>query len=90
MIYEYMELGDGTIITHSELKGKGEKRYVEVFFEREREEGGIYSACCKVPPYKWIYNQYFTKKELAFFVDFLEHNAPLLFECAEHGGINIA
>lgn len=90
MLYMYLELGDGTMVAHSELKGKGEKRYVEVQFERPRDEGGFCSARCKVPPYKWLFNEHFTKKELAFFNEFLRHNAGSLFEYAQCGGVQNA
>ena len=90
MFYMYLELGDGTLVAHSELKGKGEKRYIEVEFERARDEGGLCSARCQVPPYKWLFNEHFTKKELAFFNEFLRHNAGSLFEYAQCGGVQNA
>ena len=90
MFYPYVELADGTMIAHSETKNSEEGKSVEVQFERPRDEGGFYSARCKLPSYKWIFNEYFSDNDLAFFEEFLEHNAHTLFKYAECGDIQIA
>lgn len=90
MFYQYLELGDRTLISHSEIKNKDGDKFIEIQFERPREKGGFYSARCELPSYKWIFNEYFTKKDLDFFEEFLSHNAHTLFKYAECGGIKIA
>ena len=90
MFYQYVELADQTIIAHSDLIEKDGTKCVEVQFERPREKCGFYSARCELPSYKWIFNEYFTKKDLDFFEEFLSHNAHTLFKYAECGGIQIA
>lgn len=90
MFYQYVELADGTLISHSDIKNSESGKSVEVQFEKPRDEGGFYSARCELPSYKWIFNEHFTDKDLHFFKEFLEHNAHTLFKYAECGGIQIA
>lgn len=90
MMYEYMTLNDETSIFHSELKERNGKQFVEVQFEKPREEGGFYSARAELPSYKWIFNEYFSKDELDFFIEWLSHNAHTIFKYAACGGIQIA
>lgn len=90
MFYDYVELADRTLIAHSEIKLKDENKTIEVQFERPRAEGGFCSARCELPSYKWIFNEYFSDEDIAFFEEFLSHNAHTLFKYAECGGIQIA
>ncbi len=86
MMYEYMELSDETLITHSQLLGDGENKTVQVHFERP-VEGGFDTARCELPSYKWIKREGFTDDEIKNFTRFLENNAHLIFRFAENGGI---
>ncbi len=90
MFYQYVELADGTLISHSDIKNSESGKSVEVQFEKPREEGGFYSARCELPSYKWIFNEYFSADDLNFFEEFLSHNAQTLFKYAACGGIKIA
>ena len=90
MFYQYVELADKTLIAHSDLKKQGDGKVVEVQFERPRTEGGFCSARCELPSYKWIFNEFFSDEDLAFFEKFLSHNAHTIFKYADCGGIKIA
>ena len=50
MMYEYMELPDQTLITHSQLIEKDGQETVQVHFERPKE-GGFDVARCELPSY---------------------------------------
>ncbi len=85
-MYEYRELPDETLITHSQLLGDGENKIVQVHFERP-VAGGFDTARCELPSYQWIKREGFTDDEIEQFTRFLEHNAHLIFRFAESGGI---
>ena len=89
MMYPYMTLGDGTEIVHSHIIVDGDERKVQVHFERPTENG-FDDARFELPSYKRLYGSGFSEEELAFFEEFLRHNAHLLYRYAESGGINIA
>ena len=82
MFYEYLELEDETSVSYSEIKEKGNVKFIEVQFERPRNEGGFYSARCELPSNKWVFNEFFSEKDLKFFNDFLKHNANTIFKYA--------
>lgn len=90
MMYPYMVLADGTEIVHSQLlKDQAGNASVEVHFERPKE-GGFDSARCSLPSYTWELREGFSNQEIAFFEEFLKHNAHLFFRFAEKGGIGCA
>lgn len=89
MMYGYITLPDNTEIVHSELRTRNGENYVEVHFERPIN-GGFKSARCELPSYKWLFNDGFSKDEIAFFNKFLKHNAHTIFEFAANGGSKIA
>ncbi len=86
MIYPYMTLSDDTEITHTHLFEENGQNTVEVHFERPTDNG-FESARCSLPSYKWILREGFTDDEIAFFDEFLRHNAHLIFKFAQNGGI---
>ena len=86
MMYEYMELPDQTLITHSQLIEKDGQETVQVHFERPKE-GGFDVARCELPSYTWLKRDGFTSADMEKFTEFLEHNARLLFRYAENGWI---
>lgn len=90
MFYPYLTLADETSVSHTETKERDEQKYIEVQFERPREEGGFCSARCELPSYRRIFNEYFNESEIEFFNEFLSHNAYTLFKYADCGGIEIA
>ena len=90
MMYPYMTLADGTEIVHSQLlKDQEGSACVEVHFERPKE-GGFDMARCSLPSYSWEIREGFADEEMAFFEEFLRHNAHLFFQYAERGGIGCA
>lgn len=89
MMYSYLEFNDETLVTHSQILNKNGKDSVEVHFERPSDDG-FASARCVLPEYEWKFNDGFSDKEIAFFKEFLENNAHLLFRYAAQGGIKIA
>lgn len=86
MMYEYMELPDQTLITHSQLIEKDGQKTVQVHFERPKA-GGFDMARCELPSYVWLKRDGFSDEEIERFTELLQHNAHLLFRYAECGGI---
>lgn len=89
MMYPYITLDDETEITHSHIIEHGDAQLVEVHFERPAEHG-FDSARCVLPTYQWKFSEGFSNEELAFFDEFLRHNAHLLYRYAAQGGIHCA
>jgi len=87
MMYPYITLADETEITHSHIIERDGVQTVEVHFERPAESG-FDSARCVLPSYQWKFNEGFTQEEIAFFDEFLQHNAHLLYRYAAQGGIH--
>ncbi len=89
MMYPYITLADETEITHSHIIERDGVQTVEVHFER-LAESGFDSARCVLPSYQWKFNEGFSREEIAFFDEFLQHNAHLLYRYAAQGGIHCA
>ncbi len=89
MMYPYITLSDETEITHSHIIERDGVQTVEVHFERP-VESGFDSARCVLPSYQWKFNEGFSREEIAFFDEFLQHNAHLLYRYAAQGGIHCA
>ena len=89
MMYPYMTLADGTLITHSHLLSDGENKTVEVHFERPKPYG-FDMARCVLPTYEWIVRDGFTDDEIHKFERLLQDGAHIFFKYAESGGIAIA
>ena len=89
MLYPYLTLWDDTEICHSQIMEKDGKPVVEVHFEKP-VESGFCSARCTLPDYTWQFSEGFSEKEIAFFDEFLRHNAHLLIKYAGTGGIHCA
>ena len=89
MLYPYLTLWDDTEICHSQIMEKDGKPVVEVHFEKP-VESGFCSARCTLPDYTWQFNEGFSEKEIAFFDEFLRHNAHLLIKYAGTGGVHCA
>jgi len=62
------------------------EQYIEVHFERPLQTGGFDSARCVLPSYEWLYNEGYSEREIAFFNEWLSHNAHTLFKYAGSGG----
>lgn len=89
MMYPYITLADDTLITHSHLLVDGEKKSVEVHFERPKPYG-FDEARCSLPTYEWIIRDGFTDNEIALFEQMLKSSAHMFFKYAENGGLDIA
>ncbi len=89
MMYPYITLADETEITHSHIIERDGVQTVEVHFERP-VESGFDSARGVLPSYQWKFNEGFSREEIAFFDEFLQHNAHLLYRYAAQGGIHCA
>lgn len=89
MMYPYMTLADETLITHSHLLGDGEKKSVEIHFERPKPYG-FDMARCVLPSYEWIIKEGYTDDEIIKFERLLQDGAHTFFKYAELGGLNIA
>ena len=89
MMYPYITLADETEIVHSQIMEDNGIQTVEVHFERPTEQG-FDSARCVLPSYQWKFKEGFSSEEIAFFEEFLRHNAHLLYRYAAQGGIHCA
>ena len=89
MMYAYLTFEDDTLVTHSEIREKDSKKYIDVYFEKP-VEGGFCSANCQLPSYTWTMKEGYSDKEIAFFTEWLEHNAGTIFKYAACGGLQIA
>jgi hypothetical protein len=78
MLYSYLELPDGTLVTHSNVC---EDNTVEVRVERPIE-GGFNTALCTLPSFRWSEQDGFSDDELADLDDLVRHNAPLIMRYA--------
>ena len=88
-MYPYITLADETEIVHSQIMEDNGIQTVEVHFERPTEQG-FDSARCVLPSYQWKFKEGFSSEEIAFFEEFLRHNAHLLYRYAAQGGIHCA
>lgn len=79
MLYDYVELADGTRITHSEVLADNT---IKIKIERPRENG-FDRACCHVPFREWESASGFSVLELDKLRRFLSNNAPLIWDFAE-------
>ena len=89
MMYPYITFSDSTEVTHSQIIERDGIQVVEVHFERPKN-GGFDSARCALPSYRWMLQDGFSDEEMAFFDEFLHHNAHLFYRYAEQGGIGCA
>ena len=89
MMYPYITLNDGTLITHSHLKEENGLKIVNVHFERPID-GGFDMARCSLPSYEWIIRDGYTDEEIAKFERFLRRAAHSFYKYAEMGGLDIA
>lgn len=86
MMYPYITLPDNTEITHSHIIQRDGIEMVEVHFERPKD-GGFDSARCVLPSYQWKFEEGFSKEDMSFFGELLQHNAHLFYRYAKQGGI---
>ena len=85
MLYNFMELPDETIISHSEILNKDGKEQVKVYIEKPIY-GGFATATCYLPDYDWSDIKGFTDAEMEYLKDIVESEAHMIFEFAANGG----
>lgn len=89
MLYNFMELPDETIISHSEILNKDGKEQVKVYIEKPIDDG-FANATCWLPDYKWEDVAGFTDDEMIHLKDIVESEAHMIFEFARCGGFENA
>lgn len=89
MLYNFMELPDKTIISHSEILDRNGKEQVKVYIEKPIY-GGFATATCWLPDYEWLDVSGFTDEENAHLKDIIESEAHMIFEFARTGGFDNA
>ena len=91
MLYTYMTIeSDQTIVSHSQIIVENNVEKVIINFERPNRTGDFDNARCELPSYTWLYNEGYSKEELSFFTELVEHNAHLFYKYAKCGGLKIA
>jgi hypothetical protein len=89
MLYNFMELPDKTIISHSEILRKDGKDCVKVYIEKPIY-GGFATANCYLPDYEWTEKEGFSDKQMKYLQEFLESTAHIIIELARTGGFDNA
>ncbi|MBR5379456.1 MAG: hypothetical protein IK140_02890 [Clostridia bacterium] len=84
MMYPFLTLNDDTEITHSEMKSDGR---VKVYIETPDEKDGFHNAVCWLPEYSWECIHGYTEEEMSFFQKLIRHNAHLIIEFSQDGGV---
>ena len=89
MLYNFVELPNQTIISHSEILDRNGKEQVQVYIEKPIY-GGFATAVCYLPDYEWTEVSGFTENEMDYLKDFVESEAHMIFEFAATGGFENA
>ncbi len=89
ILYNFMELPDKTIISHSKILKKDGKDCVKVYIEKPIY-GGFATATCYLPDYEWTDVSGFTDDEMKELKDIVESEAHMIFEFAATGGFDNA
>ena len=83
MLYNFMELPDGTMISHYDMiDGK-----VKVYMETPDEKYCFKHATCWIPEKIWEDIYGYNDKEFAYLKDLVESEAHLILEFSQTGGI---
>lgn len=78
MMYDYIELPDGTQIAYSNIQPDNT---VQVGVERP-VDFGFDSARCTLPAYKWTSVEGFSDEQIKWFEELIRNNAPLIYRLA--------
>ena len=87
MLYNFMELPNQTIISHSEILNRNDKEQVKVYIEKPIY-GGFATATCYLPDYEWVDVFNFTENEMDYLKELVESEAHMIFEFARTGGFD--
>lgn len=83
MMYPYMILSDETDVVYSNLLiDEDGQEYLEVHFERPMLHG-FDSARCRIPEYRWLYNDGYSEEDITSFTDLIKQAEKDLFERAK-------
>ena len=89
MMYPFMTLDDGTEVVHSEAYVENNMEKVKVYFEKP-VEGGVESAYCYLPEYRWDQIIGFSEDEIAKMREYLGSVAHIIIELSRQGGFENA
>lgn len=89
MLYNFMELPNQTVISHSEILDRNNKERVKVYIEKPIYEG-FATATCYLPDYEWSDVSGFSDEEMEYLKDVVESEAHMIFEFARTGGFDNA
>ena len=90
MRYTYVEFGDGTIVTFSDIKKDKNGEYIRMYFEKP-VPSGFHFLETRLPDLDMINENGYTSEELNKLLSFANTNSPLIWELArEYGGEPIA
>ena len=90
MVYQFVELNDGTSIVHSEAKITDGKERVKVYMEKPDAKLGFRHATCWLPEYKWEDIYGFSDSEMDYLTEFVKKSAHIIIRLARCGGFNNA
>lgn len=86
MLYNFMELPDETIISHTETMEKDGKEQVKIYIEKPIN-GGFATATCWLPNYDWQGVSGFTDKEMAHLKDYSRKHGAYYISICQNGRI---
>ncbi len=90
MKYTYVEFGDGTIVTFSDIKKDASGEYIRMYFEKPVPTGFQFLET-RLPKLNVIDEDGYSSAEQKKLLTFAQNNSPLIWELArEYGGEPIA
>ncbi len=90
MKYTYVEFGDGTIVTFSDIKSDENGEHIRMYFEKPVPEG-FHFLETSLPDLNVVDEEGYSEPELTKLLTFARNNSPLIWELArEYGGESIA
>lgn len=89
MMYEFMQLDDGTEVVHSEAYDDNGTETVKVYFEKP-VEGDFESAECYLPRYEWKNIEGFSNERISQFQEYLQSVSHIIIQLAREGGFEHA
>ena len=90
MLYNFIELPDQTIISHSEILIKDNREQVKVYIETPDEKNCFNHATCWLPEEKWEDILGYSQERMEYFKDFINSEKSLIIEFAKNGGLENA
>ncbi len=85
-MYEYVKLGSDTLVVHSGIELENGIETVRILIE-ESTESGFKTLMVRVPDYKTLKLEKYSKEETARLMSFIHANESDIIEYARVGGI---